>query len=445
VSSAVETKAQETGPGRHYVTSAPGAPDPARPLRVLFVHPAYPNQFTDIGAELDKDPGFVCYGLVHQEMGPAVAAAGTGIPHFGFLPDGAPAPNAYSYLTGFEEGLRNARGIVQTLLAIQPGYQFDAIVGHAGFGATLYLKTIQAGAIISYAELPSYQAATARREFPLPLETQLAGTAVESLIYTSLLRSDLGIVPSEHAKRYFPPELQSKIRVQMEGFAVTEVPPGGAAERAALGLPLDTPLVGFFGRTLEAARGFDIFVQVARRLHEADPSLHFLVVGDEQTIYGNEQTYTHGRSFKTYTLERAGVPESLFHWRATLPYDLFRRHIGCLDLAILPLFEGAGNWNLFEAMATGLPILAANRCFVPEAIRDGQEGCLLDAYDVNGFVAQAQRLLADRVAARRLGQAAQARIREHYSPAAAAAGYRRIILEALSRHRAARAAGAARL
>jgi glycosyltransferase involved in cell wall biosynthesis len=407
----------------------------ARPLRVLFAHPAFPNQFTALGAELNRDPAFECYGLTHQGAAPLVAASPGAMPHFGFWPDGQITASTYPYLQLYETGLRNALGMARTLMAVRNRYRFDAVIGHAGFGGTLFTREVLDCATISYVELSGYQAAAARPEFPLSPEVVFATGPFESLLYASVVKSDLCIVPSDYARRQLPPELQAKARVQMEGFDVEHIPPGGPAERATLGLPADAKLVGFFGRTLEAVRGFDIFVRAARRLHELDGTLQFVVIGDETTIYGNEMRYTGGRSFKEYALAQAGVPESLFHWRRSMPYDLFRRHIACLDLAVLPLFDGAGNWSLFEAMAVGLPILSSNHCFVPEIIRNGKEGILLEPYDVNGFVEQAVQLLRDPPRAYALGQAALARIRRKYTLSNAASGYRRIILEALDRHR----------
>ena len=237
-----------------------------QPTRVLFIHPAYPGQFTAIGTELNKRPDFECFGLVHQGMSPQVAAAGEGMPHFTFLPDGELAQYTYPGTSVVEYGARNAAGIAAALLSIKQVMSFDAIVGHAGFGSTLYLKSLMDCALISYAELPSYQTLASRVDFPHMLDTVFAGRIFESLIYTSIINSDLGVVPSEHAKGLYPPELRSKIRVQMEGFDAENVPSGGPAEREALGLPTEGKLIGFFGRTLEAVRGFDIFLHAAKRL-----------------------------------------------------------------------------------------------------------------------------------------------------------------------------------
>jgi glycosyltransferase involved in cell wall biosynthesis len=221
----------------------------------------------------------------------------------------------------------------------------------------------------------------------------------------------------------------------MGGFAGGEGVAATAEARAALGLPPQAPLVGFFSRTLEAVRGFDIFLRVAGRLHELAPELHFVAIGEERTLYGNETAYLNGATFKEYALAQTGVPAGLIHWLPLMPYDDFRRAVACLDVVILPLFEGAANWSLFEAMALGRPILASNRCYVPEAIRHGLDGILLDPYDVEGFARQALALLREPRRARLLGRSAQARARRLFSIERAATGYEAIIAEAISRYR----------
>lgn len=406
---------------------------PAAPLKVLFIHPAYPSQFTAIGMELNKRGGFECYGMAHGLLG-AAAANNADMPHFAFLPDGQPDQHSYVYSLATEQGMRTARGVLYSVAALSQFHRFDAIIGHAAFGTTLGLRSVTDSAIISYAELPGFQTSFARPDFPLSLDNSLPGLASESVIYSSLLASDLGIVPSNHALQLYPPELQTKMRVQMEGFAVLEAKP----DRAVLGLPAEGKLVGFFGRTLEAVRGFDIFVQVAKRLRERDSNTHFVVIGEEESLYGNEKSFIGEQSFKNYALAQAGLPENFFIWRPMLPYELFRQHIACLDLVIMPLFEGAANWSLFEAMAVGLPILASDRAFVPEVLENNKEAILLNPYDVEGFVREGLKLLQDSAQAKTLGDAARQRLEQNFTVAKAAEGYGKIIREAVALHRAAR-------
>ncbi|RMH53108.1 MAG: glycosyltransferase [Bacteroidetes bacterium] len=406
--------------------------------RVLFIHPAYPNQFTRIARVLHDRGDLEIVGLIDQSLLPQ--AADDPVPHLGFRTDGVPTPASYPFVHAFEAGIRQARGLAHRLVLLRRHRPVDVVVGHAGFGATLYARSLLGCAVVAYAELPGYHAQAARPEFPFVLDQLLAGGACEALTHTSLLHADLGVVPSHHARQLFPPELQPKIRVQMEGFEVSTRPPGGPAERRALGLPAEGPIVGFFGRTLEAVRGFDVFAQVMRRLREIRPDLHVLVIGEEATIYGNETPYLNGLSFKQWALQQAGLDAGSIHWRGFMPYDAFRQYLACLDLAILPLFEGAGNWNVLEAMAAGVPLLTSTRAYVPEVLNAPREAILLDPYDLDGFVRHARLLLDHPERARALGRAAQARLRRDFSPERAADGYRRIIDEAMERRRSAGAA-----
>jgi len=64
-----------------------------------------------------------------------------------------------------------------------------------------------------------------------------------------------------------------------------------------------------------------------------------------------------------------------------------------MDLILSPLFEGATNWALFDALAAGVSVPASNCCFLPEVISDGHDGLLFDADDAQGLARAALELL----------------------------------------------------
>jgi glycosyltransferase involved in cell wall biosynthesis len=189
--------------------------------------------------------------------------------------------------------------------------------------------------------------------------------------------------------------------------------------------------VGFFGQTLESTRGFDIFVQVARRLKEHDDSLRFLVIGREATQHGNERHYLNDESFKRYALRQAGVAEDMFIWRDVLPYTQFRKHLACLDLAILPYFGGAANWSFFEAMCSGVPLVTSNRAYLPQYAEDEREAFLCDPSDVDLQVRRSLELLQDPEKARAFGTAARARALKDFDIAVVAGKYAALVHEAI--------------
>ena len=105
-----------------------------------------------------------------------------------------------------------------------------------------------------------------------------------------------------------------------------------------------------------------------------------------------------------------------------------------MDVILFPLFEGAANWGLFEAMAAGIPILASSRCFIPEAITHGRHELLFDPVDVTGFADAAQAIVAYPERFRHLGRAARQVTSRRFSLQKAVKGYASILREAVERY-----------
>jgi glycosyltransferase involved in cell wall biosynthesis len=72
-------------------------------------------------------------------------------------------------------------------------------------------------------------------------------------------------------------------------------------------------------------------------------------------------------------------------------------------------------WSLMDALACGCTILASDTAPVREMIRHEENGLLVDFFDVDGFVAAANRVLDDPAAFRQLGRTGVQLIEEQYS------------------------------
>jgi glycosyltransferase involved in cell wall biosynthesis len=401
-------------------------------MNVLFIHPSHPNQFTRIAHRLARRKGWRCAFLVDDRFTEAVRSEDPPIPYYGFQEQ--PVPEDLPLLARpLEEATRRGRAILECAARIHAETPFDAAVGHACFGTTFLLAPLLGVPVVSYVELPGHFTLYSRREFPPVYDHLLQDVPLRSLVYSSVLHSELAVVPSAHARSLFPEELRHKVRVRMEGFALPAPAPRRAALRRDLRLPEEAPVVGFTGRSLEAVRGFDVFLEAARRIRRIRPDARFLVLGNEQTLYGPESSHLGGRSFKQWALERAGLEEQEVIFRPFLPRGEFVRHLQAMDLALFPLFEGAGNWGIFEAMAAGLPVLASNRCFVPEVITHGVDGLLFDPEDAAAFARAALAILDDPDRFRPLGAEARRTVERRFSERAAAAGWAEVLREAVAR------------
>jgi glycosyltransferase involved in cell wall biosynthesis len=399
-------------------------------MRVLFIHPAHPNQFTDIAHTMARVPGVETAFLTDSAWGDQLRSENVPIPYFGYTRDGAPGNPAW-YAGSYDEGIRHGKGVSDVFPAVMSAFPADVVIGHGSFGTTFFLKNMYRVPVISYMELPGYHMAWCRPEFPPFAEHLFMNSAFESLVFSTAVNSDRVIVPSAHAANLLPVELRHKVRVRMEGFRLPNLYPDKLALRRKYGLPETGPVIGFASRTLEAMRGFDIFLNAAAHLKQRFPELTVLVLGSEQTMYGNELTYLNGKSFKQFAMEQLNIEPGFFISRDYLAYDAFHEHLQAMDLILFPLFEGAANWGLFEAMASGVPVIASNRCFIPEIIEHGKDGFLFDPYDTTGIVAQSLSILDFPKAFAHIGRSAREKIEKFYSVEAAVAGYLSVINEIL--------------
>jgi glycosyltransferase involved in cell wall biosynthesis len=110
--------------------------------------------------------------------------------------------------------------------------------------------------------------------------------------------------------------------------------------------------------------------------------------------------------------------------------DFYRR----IDLYVQASLSEGMPLGLLEALACGCPVVATSVGGTAEILRDGVEGFLVPAADVNALVRAITRALKDPLALRAMGLAARRRIVEHHTLECMALGagriYRRVLGEA---------------
>ena len=92
--------------------------------------------------------------------------------------------------------------------------------------------------------------------------------------------------------------------------------------------------------------------------------------------------------------------------------------------------EGFGI-SLIEASASGLPVVGGRSGGVPDAVREGETGLLVDPDDVDVVAAAIRRLLGDPELARRLGAAGRAAAETYFNWPRVTAELRRLAAAAI--------------
>lgn len=106
-------------------------------MRVLFIHPAYPSQFTAIAHAMAGVPGVETAFLTDVAFGDQIRSDNVPISYFGYTKDPSPGESVW-YMTSYDEGIRHGKGVCDVLPDIMTSFPADVVVGHASFGATFF-------------------------------------------------------------------------------------------------------------------------------------------------------------------------------------------------------------------------------------------------------------------------------------------------------------------
>ena len=183
-----------------------------------------------------------------------------------------------------------------------------------------------------------------------------------------------------------------------------------AAVRAALGVPIDAPLLVMAGR-ISPWKGQHVFVEALARVRETQPAVHGVIVGlaeeaDGPGYAGRVQAQAEALGLGRH-LRRAG-------FRSDMPQVLRAADV-VVHCSVKP--EPFGR-VIIEGMAAGRPVAASALGGAAEIISDGVDGLLTPAGDAAALAAALNRLLADPLERQRLGEAAQRTVAQRYQVAA---------------------------
>ena len=378
-------------------------------MHVLFVHRTFPGQFGNIASHLAHLDGYRCTFISRDPPG-----SQNGIQKVQYRQGDLPAPRSF-LSQDFDEGLSDAVGVYEALSDLGHSIQPDLIVGHGGWGSTLLLPELYPDVpIIDYFEYFYRTRGSAidfRTDWPAPDEYILRHRLQNAMIMLHLEYCTAGYTPSRFQHGLLPRPYGPKVRVIHDGidtgFWRRTVDPIRAQS--------DTRIVTYVARGLEAMRGFDIFMRVAKRIYEAFPNVVFLVVGWDTVEYGHDLSLIPENSFKEHVLKQDDYDLERIRFLGPLPSEDLVRILSLSDLHIYLTVPFVVSWSLLNAMSCGCTVLASNTAPVQEIVRHEQNGLLGEFFDVEGLAASALAVLRDPGRFRRLGSAAEETIRREYS------------------------------
>lgn len=222
----------------------------------------------------------------------------------------------------------------------------------------------------------------------------------------TLCRADRVLPISDHVRSYLlettsvDPSIVRTVRYGLDPTPFDNVDPDTVTAIKAEFVTGDQPLIGTVARFTEQKDVGTLLAAFARVL-KAYPAARLVLVGR-----GEQED-----ELRAQTAELEIEEEVTFAgFRDDVP-ALMR----AFDIFVLPSrWEGFGLVFL-EAMAASTPVIASDVSAIPEIVRDGETGILVDPGDVEGFADAIEILLADPELAELLGETGRQRLESQFT------------------------------
>ena len=357
-------------------------------MKILFVHQNCPGQYKHLAPALAARKGWDVRFLTLPGK-PDVA----GVTKIEYELARAPGKQTHRYIQNLESAILYGQAAAQAAEKLrQSGFIPDVIVGHAGWGETLYLKDVfPASRLLGYFEF-YYRAYGSDVDFDRSREVNLDDRArirtKNAAQFISLEAADWGVSPTIWQKAQLPREFHGKISVIHEGIDTGTVKPQADAKvilPSGVALKKGDEVVTYVARNLEPYRGFPVFMRAVEEICRRRPQAHVLIVGADGVSYGRR--LPEGQTYREKALEEVEIDPARVHFLGRLPYEHYLKVLRVSAVHVYLTYPFVLSWSMLEAMASECVVVGSDTAPVQEVIRDGDNGLLVDFYD-HGAIAE---------------------------------------------------------
>jgi glycosyltransferase involved in cell wall biosynthesis len=306
------------------------------------------------------------------------------------------------YLRQTEASTLHGQAAARAMLQMKrSGFSPDTILAHPGWGETLFAKDVFPNARLVHPCEWYYNAEGADLgfdpEFPLSFDDRARIRMWNAQHTLDLIQCDAAVSPTHWQRSRYPEILRPKIVVQHEGIDTENLGPDPTAvvtTPSGTVLRAGDPVITYVARNLEPYRGFHVFMRALEKIQQADPRCHALIVGGDEVSYGKRPE--GAKNWREKMLAEVKLDPTRTHFMGRIPRAQYLKVLQVSAAHVYLTYPFVLSWSLLEAMACGAPIVASDTAPVRDVVRHGQNGQLVNFFDVQEAATKALDTLQSR-------------------------------------------------
>jgi glycosyltransferase involved in cell wall biosynthesis len=384
-------------------------------LNYLFIHQNFPAQYVHLVRYLvQAGHSVVC---IAQDS----ARAFRGVRQLTYH-SLSPQSTIHPYIAEFDVAVSNGLSVAACGEALRrEGFLPDLIIGHNGWGEILYVKDIWPSVpLLGYFEF-FYRAEGSDvdfdPEFPA-LSCDAMRLRTRNVINLLGLEAvDWGQTPTEWQRSQYPKRYWGGLSIVHEGVDTDLVCPEPTA-RIWLAdgsvFAAGDEVITYCARNLEPYRGFHVFMRALPEVLLRRPDAHVLIIGGDGVSYGCRPFGADTWRDRLLQELEGQLDLQRIHFLGRLPYHQYLAILQVSRVHVYLTYPFVLSWSLLEAMAAGCLIIGSRTPPVEEVIVDGENGRLVDFFDIEKLADDLTRACANPTGQNRLRQSARATILRRY-------------------------------
>jgi glycosyltransferase involved in cell wall biosynthesis len=352
-------------------------------MNLLFVHQNFPGQFAHLARYFAR--------VGHEVHALAIGGAGLAeVRMHRYRTRRITSEHTHRWAREFETKVIRGEACAEAALELDAqGFVPDVVIANPGWGESLFLKDVwprtRMLALIEFFYAAHGLDLDFDPEFYQPglaLDARLRAKTAHLLM--ALRDMDWGLSPTHFQRSTIPEAYRGRVSVIFDGVDTSVVRPDPASSLTLGGRSLRAgeEVVTFVSRNLEPYRGYHIIMRALPEILRRRPNAVAVLVGGDGHSYG--RAAPTGTTWKQIFLDE--VKDSLDPARVIFPGQLrYADYLKLLQASachIYLTYPFVLSWSCVEALSAGCLVVGSATPPVQEVITHGENGLLVDFFDV---------------------------------------------------------------